>query len=389
MKLLFTVLVIFQHTRVTYEGSGWWYYIESNPVDPFSSIIFLLVIAIGGLFQSSLMGLFFLMGGFFTPKSYDRKGFTSFWKERLLRLGIPLFLYVVLINPIMYSILSNLGIQPWSSIQTLQGSLFDYYVSRFQSLEQLISFLTDTGPMWFLYILIIFTAGYTLWRQMTKFESVKQYIPKELPIPRYFYLLLLAIGLGCVTFLLRIVYPIDEFPLGIPVGFIIQYVMMFSVGVIAVRYDWFEKMSKGHTKVWSRIIAAAFVLFYAYAFLALGWDADLSVVLGGPTMPALVFALADNVIAMGMIFVLIPIFYAKFNDQGSLLQNLSSSAFYMYLIHPPILILVSLGFASIPLIPVIKLAIVFPLTVILCFLISHFVIQRKHLKKDARVPQIS
>jgi hypothetical protein len=329
------------------------------------------------------------MGGYFAPKSYDRKGGPSFWKERLLRLGIPLVLYTVLINPIIYYFLSTLGIEPWSSQPTLQGSFLDYYLSKFQSLEGLINFLTDNGPMWFLYVLLIFTAGYTLWRQITKLDSLKQYIPKEFSIPRYFYLLLLAIGLGCVTFLFRLISPVDEFPLGIPFGSIVQYLMMFSVGVIAVRYDWFEKMSKDHIKVWSRIITATVVLSYAYVFLVLGWDADLSVLLGGPTLPALLFALVDNVIAMGMIFVLIPIFYAKFNHQGSLLKNLSSSAFHMYLIHPPVLILVSLGFASIPLIPVIKLAIVFPVTIILCYLASHFVIQKIYLNKPTRVTQKS
>ncbi len=78
IKVLFSILVIFQHARVTYEGSGWWYYIESNPVDTVSSIFFLTLIGIGALFQSSLLGLFFLMGGYFTPKSYDRKGASSF-----------------------------------------------------------------------------------------------------------------------------------------------------------------------------------------------------------------------------------------------------------------------------------------------------------------------
>jgi hypothetical protein len=152
--------------------------------------------------------------------------------------------------------------------------------------------------------------------------------------------------------------------------------MMFSVGVIAVRYDWFKKMSKDHVKAWSITIAATVVLFYLYAFLVLGLDSDLSVLMGGPTVHALIFALVDNIICMGMIFVLIPVFYARFNEQGILLQNLSSSAFHMYLIHPPVLVLVSLGFASISLIPVIKLAIVFPLAVILCYLASHFVLQK-------------
>ena len=325
------------------------------------------------------------MGGYFTPKSYDRKGGPSFWKERLTRLGIPLILYTVLINPIMYYILSILGIQPWSSNQTLGGSLLDYYVSRFESLDRFIKFLTDAGPMWFLYVLLFLTAGYTLWRRITSFSSLKRYIPKELPIPRTIYLLLIAIGLGCVTFLVRLVSPIDEFPLGIPFGFIIQYAMMFSVGVIALRYDWFEKMSKDLIKTWSIIIAAAFVLLSLYWFLFVGMDADLNVVLGGLTLTAFLFAVVDNIIAMGMIFILIPIFYAKYKHQGTLLQNLSSSAFHMYLIHPPILVLVALGFVSIPLIPVLKLAIVWPLTVILCYLVSHYVLQKIRLNRRTKV----
>jgi fucose 4-O-acetylase-like acetyltransferase len=120
IKLLFVILVIFQHAKITYDGMGWWYYIEPNPLDPFSSIFFLIVTAIGSLLQTSLMGLFFLMGGYFTPKSYDRKGVSSFWKERIRRLGIPLLLYVVLINPIMIYLLAALGIQPWSSFPTMK-----------------------------------------------------------------------------------------------------------------------------------------------------------------------------------------------------------------------------------------------------------------------------
>jgi surface polysaccharide O-acyltransferase-like enzyme len=128
-------------------------------------------------------------------------------------------------------------------------------------------------------------------------------------------------------------------------------------------------------------------LFYLYALLFLGLDADFSVVLGGPTLAAFLFALTENVICMGMIFVLLPIFQAKFNHQGVLLRNLSASAFHMYLIHPPILVLVALAFASILLSPVLKLAIVWPLTVILCYLASHYVLQRIDLSKRNRDTQ--
>jgi hypothetical protein len=352
--------VIFQHARITYGGTGGWFYIEGGENDLFSYIFFQSLTSIGGLFQSSLMGLFFLMGAFFTPRSYDRKGLSTFWKERLLRLGIPLLLYILLINPILYSIVDIL--------ENPQGSFLDYYLNHLTSLV--------TGPMWFLLGLLIFTFLYTLWRQTTKYDSLKQYIPEDLSIPKYYYLLLIAIILGCFTFLFRLISPVDSFPLGFPFGFFPQYLMMFSVGIIATRYDWFEKMSNDHVKVWAITIAATFVAFFAYFFIFLGIDADFSVLLGGFTLPSLIFSLVDNIICMGMIFVLIPIFYKRFNYQGTLLKKLSASSFNMYLIHAPILVAVTLVFASIPLFPAIKLAIVFPLTVILCYLASHFVLQK-------------
>ncbi|MGD9048017.1 MAG: acyltransferase family protein, partial [Anaerolineae bacterium] len=309
------------------------------------------------------------------------------WKERLRRLGIPLLLYIVLISPIMVYLLSTIGIQPCCGDPAVQGSFLDYYLSNFESLEAFLDYITFLGPMWFLWVLLVFTAGYTLWRQITKIDSLQRLIPEQLPIPGYLYLLLTAIGLGCIAFLIRLVFPIDRNPLGIPVAFLPQYIMMFSIGVIALRYDWFEQMSKRHVRDWSITMAATLVLFYLYGFLFLGLDSDFSVVLGGPTLAAFLFVLAETIICMAMIFVLIPIFRARFNRQGTLLQNLSASAFHMYLIHPPILVLVTLAFASILLSPVLKLAIVWPLTVILCYLASHYVLQRIDLSKRKRDTQ--
>ena len=102
IKVFFVFLVIFTHVRVTYGGEGWWYYIESNPVDTFTLIFFYMTAGFAGIFQASLLGLFFLMAAYFTPNSYDRKGVAAFWKERLIRLGIPVLLYTLLINPTIF-----------------------------------------------------------------------------------------------------------------------------------------------------------------------------------------------------------------------------------------------------------------------------------------------
>ncbi|MBY9015633.1 MAG: acyltransferase [Candidatus Lokiarchaeota archaeon] len=393
LKVFFAILVIFTHVRVTYGGEGWWYYIstfnESNPVDTFTIIFFYMTAGIAGIFQASLLGIFFLMGSYFTPKSYDRKGVLAFWKERLIRLGIPILLYVFLINPIIFYLLSAGGIQPWSSYPRLQSSFLEYFLSNFQSLENFIDFATVYTITWFLVVLLIFTAIYTIWRRITKIDSIQRRIPKELPIPKFIYLLLLAIGLGFLAFLVRLNFTIIDRPLGLPLAYIFQYFMMFCVGIIAYRYGWFEKMTRRHVKVWVITIFVVVMLFFTYFFVTGGAESDFSVYFGGPHFNALIFAVVDNIASMGMIFVLIKIFYAKFNKQGKILQNLADSSFHMYLIHPFVVIPLSLGIAFIPISPIIKLLIVLTLSVILCYLISHFILQKIHLNRHKRVTQDS
>ncbi|MHA2079197.1 MAG: acyltransferase family protein [Candidatus Thorarchaeota archaeon] len=378
LKILFVILVIFTHVMVTYGGRGSWYYYatinETFPVDIIATITLYMIAGIAAIFLPSIMGLFFLMGGYFTPKSYERKGAASFWKERLLRLGIPVLLYVLLINPAFYYLLAVQGIEPWSSTLAA-GSFLEYYLGNFQTLPQIVRFITTFAITWFLVVLLILTAVYTLWKQITKSDSIRQRIPEELPIPKFIYLLLLAIGLGFLSFVVRIQFPIEQWPLGLPIGYMIQYLMMFSVGIIAVRYGWINQMRRHHVKVWAATIFAVVMLYFTYFFVFVGVDADYTLFFGGLNQEALVFALADNIICMGMIFVLIKLFYAKFNTGGNVQKILADNSYLVYLIHPFIVVPISLGLAPVFLSPLIKLAIVVPVSIILCYVIGHLLIQ--------------
>jgi hypothetical protein len=358
---------------VTYSGRGSWYYIaidnETLIFDTITIIALYMIAGIAAIFLPSIMGLFFLMGGYFSPRSLERKGVSEFWKERILRLGIPILLYVVLINPIFYYLLAVQGILPWSSSLTA-GSFVEYYLGNFQSLAGIVQFITAFSITWFLVVLLIFTAIYTIW---TKIDSIKGRIPEELTIPKFIYLLLLAIGLGFLSFVVRIPFPIEEWQLGLPIGYMIQYFMMFSVGVVAVRYGWINQMRRQHVKVWTVTIFAVVMLYFTYFFVFVGVDADYTLFFGGLNQEALVFAMADNIICMGMIFVLIKLFYAKFNTGGVKQKFLADNSYLVYLIHPFIVIPVSLGIASWVLSPLVKLALVVPVSIILCYLITYLI----------------
>jgi len=202
---------------------------------------------------------------------------------------------------------------------------------------------------------------------------MQQRIPKEFPIPKLIYLLLFAIGLGFLSFGVRIFFPIEQWPLGLPIGYMIQYLMMFSVGVVAVRYDWINQMRRHHVKVWTTIIFAAVILYFTYFFIFVGVDADYTLFFGGLNPEALVFALVDNVICMGMIFVLIKLFYAKLNTGGNMQKMLADNSYLVYLIHPFIVVPISLAIAPLFLSPLVKLAIVVPVSIFLCYLMMYVV----------------
>jgi hypothetical protein len=50
--------------------------------------------------QGYFMCLFFFISAYFTPNSYDRKGFDDFHYDKAKRLGIPLILYNIILGPI-------------------------------------------------------------------------------------------------------------------------------------------------------------------------------------------------------------------------------------------------------------------------------------------------
>jgi hypothetical protein len=65
------------------------YYLDGWPDD----LTFLLATLFSAVAQAFYLAFFFMISGYFTPGSYDRKGSWSFLKDRLLRLGIPLLFY--------------------------------------------------------------------------------------------------------------------------------------------------------------------------------------------------------------------------------------------------------------------------------------------------------
>ncbi|WP_406673011.1 acyltransferase family protein [Nonomuraea sp. N2-4H] len=176
LRIVLTVLVVAHHVAVTYGTIPVWYYLEPAR-DSTGGLLDLLVV----VNQAFFMGFFFLISGYFTPGSHARKGGRGFVRDRLIRLGIPLLVFLLLLRPIVTAgVYADLDGLPY----------WQFYLLSW-----------DPGPMWFAEVLIVFALLYAAWR-------ARRPLPERRDLPlRARQIVLFALGLAAVTAVWRIWVP--------------------------------------------------------------------------------------------------------------------------------------------------------------------------------------
>jgi fucose 4-O-acetylase-like acetyltransferase len=85
LRIWLITLVVLHHLAIVYTGVGAFYYVEPPPSYPLPLVVLVIFIVVN---QAYFMGLLFLISGYFSPGSLERKGVRRFVKDRLIRLGI-------------------------------------------------------------------------------------------------------------------------------------------------------------------------------------------------------------------------------------------------------------------------------------------------------------
>jgi peptidoglycan/LPS O-acetylase OafA/YrhL len=357
LRALVIVLVMVLHVCSTYGGEDSWYYKEGHP-DIITVSLLTVCTAIIGVFP---MGLLFLIAGYFTPASCDRKGAWRFLKDRLLRLGIPMLFFDFIIQPILiYTV--DASVNGYDG--TFRKMLKDYYSG----------FHIGTGPLWFVEALLIFTVVYVLWKQVVcpaaKSGHNNIQLPSNLSIAAF------AIVLGLVTFAVRIWLPMGWIfePLNLQLAFFPQYICLFVIGVAAYRHNWLAQVPNAMGRLWQGISLVFIIVLLPVLFFAGGAaNDDISPYLGGLHWQCLAFALWEQFLTLAMIIALLVFFRERLNRQARLAKEMSAGAYTVYIIHAPVLVFFTLAIRHIDFYPLLKFAVVVIVTIPLCFAVGGFI----------------
>lgn len=342
LRVLLTALVVLHHAAITYSNIPIWFYTEPAQ-DPSGGLLDLLVV----LNQTFFMGLFFMISGYFVPGSYDRKGGRSFIRGRLVRLGIPLLLFLLVLRPIV-----TIGGYLDGSAGAIPYPL--YYVITW-----------DPGPMWFVETLLVFCLGYLLVRRVrTPRGQAPARVDGQGRMPGPAAVIGFVAVLTALTYLWRMLVPAGTYwpVVGLPTpAYLPQYLLLFIVGALAFRNGWFDRIPRAAGR--AGLAAAAGALLVFAPLLTVAGDA----VMRPGSWQSLASAAFENIFATGIILFLLTLFQRRFNSQRRLGRYLSDHAYAVYFVHPAVLVGLGYAFSGWQAAAITKFAVVATLALPLCW----------------------
>ncbi|MCP4614657.1 MAG: acyltransferase family protein [Planctomycetes bacterium] len=359
LRILLIVQVMLVHLSITYGGEGSWYYKEGR-ADEISAIILTVHNAVT---QSFFMGFLFMISGYFTSGSYDRKGPRRFITNRLLRLGVPILCYDFIIGPLIVRPMIHFSTHQYS------GSYIDFLIRYYTS------FHVGTGPLWFSETLLIFAGFYILYRLLSK--TPVSSVHEDGKLPGNLTFALFALALGIVTFIVRIWLPIGWGfePLNLQFPFFPQYIGLFIIGIIAYRRNWLVCIPETMGKFWLFIAIIFVVVGFPVLFMLGGAPDNVPLFMGGLHWQCFAYALWEQFTGVAIIISMLYLFRKWVNRQGRVSKAMSASSYTAYIIHAPIVIFVAIVMRNIHLYPILKFALAVLIAVPLCFALGNFIRQ--------------
>jgi glucan biosynthesis protein C len=332
--------VIVVHAATAYVVDVPWYYDDERTTSGAWPMLLSPPALIGALFA---LGPLFLLAGWFSARSLAHRGPGGFARSRLLRLGVPLLVYVLLINP-----------------------LTDYLGNLRQEHRSFVSYLatTEVSVMWFVAALLAFSLAYAALRCVRPAARPRPLQPGLLAAA--------ALAIAVSSFAVWQPWPVmgDTF-LNLRWGQWPQGAVLFALGVHAAEAGWLQ----GFPPVLARRLGwtaaagvATLMTVMSYLVLARGKDQALAM---GADVPTMLFSLLDGVIAVTGTLWFLSWLRRRWPTHGRLLGQAARASYATYFIHPLVLTSVMMAFAWVALAPEIKFVLVAAAGVAACFTVGY------------------
>ena len=362
LRTIMTALVVLHHTALTYGAIGSWFWRELNPSPALASQILILFCTTN---QAYFLGLFFFLAAYFTPGSLERKGYGQFIGDRFARLGLPLLAFILVLAPF------TMALAHWAE----GGGFWAQIVYILQHV------VLNPGPMWFVEALLLFSLAYCAWRALARMPLN---CPDRKPhqIPSTFVLVLSAFATGFAALLIRQKFPVGEWIVpGFQLAYFATYVVLFAAGATAWRYDWLSQLA------WRNVRTVIWISIAVWPLKSIGVVVANMLYRGkwndttGFSWPAVLYAFWEPLVAWGFVAGWLLLARRWMNKPSSFWSWVTRRAYTVFIIHPPVLVGVSLLMRAWPAPALVKFGVTGTITIICSWLLADPLVRLPGLRR--------
>lgn len=350
--------VIVVHTATAYvtDFADWYYDDELHPTTT-GFAVFAIPALLGGIFG---LGPLFWLAGWFSVPSLRHRGPAGFAVSRVVRLGVPLAVFVLVINPLADLV---------GNVRQEDRSFLDYLGE------------TEFSVTWFVAALLFASLGYA---------GLRAWAPRAGAGRRPTTAAALATGL-LIGVLAVLVWPtsslLDEHLMSLRPGAWMQGVALFALGVLtgeATSEEGSGDADPGVGRRAARRWGWVTLLGFATIIILLGsitGSGELTDALHEMPWQGVAFALAYGVVSISFSLWCLSWFRRRWTGHRPWSQRAGRASYATYLLHPLVLTGVMVALSWLPGGPEVKLVLVVVTGVPLCFLAGSVVTRLPGLRR--------
>jgi hypothetical protein len=308
--------VILGHSALTYSNIDNWYFHQAPIGEPMQTF-FAALLGIGNFF---VLGLFFFIAGSLTPASAAWLGKGKYFNRRLVQIGVPVACYFVLTPFLTY----------WG-----KAVMTGHPGTRHSFIVYVLGF--DTGPTWFLLVLLIYTGAYLLLRSVFPVKAAEGGGLSHRMVVG------LMVAIAVFTFVVRLRFPLgQDIDLGIHIFQWPEFVVLFATGCIAGERQWSSRPLEPKVRRMCGVYGLIGCAGLGVLAVVSSGGKSAQVLEGGLRWQAFFTAAVEATLAVGVGFWVYGLFELRGNWDGKWARMISPRAFGAYLIHTPLIVSIAI-----------------------------------------------